>query len=529
MNLAGGGLGAGSATCLARRLGGQVDPLRLHGALLADGKGAPPLFINRTGGPALIVESAAVRAVCRGQEVVIEALSESGRVALATLAAALAEHIAERSDDRLLARFTRCTASEEFERANADTPFDVLRALAFGHVAVDRDEPFAVCAAGVIGFDHVDLFEELPPAPVGDVLEDEAWPDFVFWLAESAIVIEQSGATRLLCAAFGSDDTATTHRQQSLAQERLSRLSTRVGFALDTARPDLAPANEAAQEVTSDFDDAAYAAVVTHMKEMIAAGDIFQAVPSRAFRTPCADPAAAFARLAAADPSRYTFFVETGFGTLFGASPETAVGVRREGEDRIAIVTPIAGTRPRGHTIDEDDRMEADLRLDAKEVAEHMMLVDLARNDVARVAEPGTRRVASLLAVERFAKVMHLVSRVEGRLEPDRDAIDALIACVTCGTLSGAPKLRALELIREAELSPRGPYGGAIGWIAGDGSMDTAIVIRSALVRDGMAEVRAGAGVVHDSDPAAEAAETRQKASAVLAAIRAAAPVGQAA
>ena len=516
-------LAGGQLACLARRLGGQVDPLRLHSALLADGKGSPPLFVNRTGGPALIVESAAVRAVCRGQEVVIEALSESGRVVLATLAAALAEHIAERSDDRLLARFTRCTAPEEFERANAETPFDVLRALAFGHVAVDRDEPFAVCAAGVIGFDHVDLFEELPPAPAGD------FPDYVFWLAESAIVIEQSGAARLLCAAFGSNDSATAHRQQSLAQERLSRLSTRVGFALDTAPPDLPPANDAAQEVTSDFDDAAYAAVVVGMKEKVAAGDIFQAVPSRAFRTPCADPAAAFARLAAADPSRYTFFVETGFGTLFGASPETAVGVRRKGEDRIAIVTPIAGTRPRGGTIDEDDRMEADLRLDAKEIAEHMMLVDLARNDVARVAEPGTRRVASLLAVERFAKVMHLVSRVEGRLEPDRDAIDALIACVTCGTLSGAPKLRALELIREAELSPRGPYGGAVGWIAGDGSMDTAIVIRSALVRDGMAEVRAGAGVVHDSDPAAEAAETRQKASAILAAIRAAAPTGQAA
>jgi anthranilate synthase component 1 len=256
------------------------------------------------------------------------------------------------------------------------------------------------------------------------------------------------------------------------------------------------------------------------MKENVAAGDIFQAVPSRAFRTPCADPRAAFARLGAADPSRYLFFVDTPEFTLFGASPETAVAVRRAGDERIVVVTPIAGTRPRGGTIDEDDRMEADLRLDGKEIAEHMMLVDLARNDVARVAEPGTRRVARLLSVERFARVMHLVSRVEGRLEEDRDAIDALIACVTCGTLSGAPKLRALELIREAESSARGPYGGAVGWIAGDGSMDTSIVIRSAMVVDGIAEVRAGAGVVHDSDPASEAAETRQKAGAILAAIR---------
>ncbi|MCA1654746.1 MAG: chorismate-binding protein [Sphingomonadales bacterium] len=260
-------------------------------------------------------------------------------------------------------------------------------------------------------------------------------------------------------------------------------------------------------------------AVVASLKDHVAAGDVFQVVPSRAFRAPCADPAAAFARLGVADPSRYLFFAETGFGTLFGASPETAVSVRRDGEHRMVMVSPIAGTRPRGATLDEDDRMEADLRLDAKEIAEHLMLVDLARNDVARVAEPGTRRVSSLLGVERFARVMHLVSRVEGRLEPDRDAIDALIACATCGTLSGAPKLRALELIRAVEASPRGPYGGVVGWIAGDGSMDTSIVIRSALVRDGIAEVRAGAGVVYDSDPAVETAETRHKASAVLAAI----------
>jgi len=151
------------------------------------------------------------------------------------------------------------------------------------------------------------------------------------------------------------------------------------------------------------------------------------------------------------------------------------------------------------------------------------MLVDLARNDVARVCRSGTRRVARLLGVERFARVMHLVSTVEGELDEGRDAIDAIRACLNVGTLSGAPKLRAIELIRSVEPSPRGPYGGAIGWIAADGSMDSAVVIRSALIRDGIATVRAGAGVVQDSDPAAEATETRVKASAVLAALGAAA------
>ncbi|HEX2624406.1 MAG TPA: chorismate-binding protein, partial [Sphingomicrobium sp.] len=174
-------------------------------------------------------------------------------------------------------------------------------------------------------------------------------------------------------------------------------------------------------------------------------------------------------------------------------------------------------------TADEDDRLEADLRLDQKEVAEHLMLVDLARNDVARVSVPGTRRVSRLLGVERFARVMHLVSTVEGRLADGCDALDAIRTCLNVGTLSGAPKLKAIELIRAVEPSARGPYGGAIGWISANGEMDTAVVIRSALVRDGVAEVRAGAGVVADSVPSAEAAETRAKASAVLAALGAAA------
>jgi anthranilate synthase component 1 len=507
-------LGAGQAAGLVRRLAGPVDALALHAALAADGKGTTPLFIQRTGGPALIVEAAALKAVCRGQEVALDALTEGGRVVLGRLGRLLAAEVVEQEPDRLLVRFTRCDAPEEYDRAHAKSPFDVLRALAFGHRAADRDEPFTLTAAGVIGFDHVDLFEQLPPAPAGD------FPDFIFWLAESLVVVEPTGAGRLICTAFGSDDALVAHRQRSLAQERLARLAARCDFAREIGSPPIVAEGSGEAEVTTDLDDAHYAAVVARMKENVAAGDIFQAVPSRAFRTPCADPRAAFARLGAADPSRYLFFVDTPEFTLFGASPETAVAVRRAGDERIVVVTPIAGTRPRGGTIDEDDRMEADLRLDGKEIAEHMMLVDLARNDVARVAEPGTRRVARLLSVERFARVMHLVSRVEGRLEEDRDAIDALIACVTCGTLSGAPKLRALELIREAESSARGPYGGAVGWIAGDGSMDTSIVIRSAMVVDGIAEVRAGAGVVHDSDPASEAAETRQKAGAILAAIR---------
>jgi anthranilate synthase component 1 len=210
------------------------------------------------------------------------------------------------------------------------------------------------------------------------------------------------------------------------------------------------------------------------------------------------------------------FFVSAPEHLLFGASPETSVRIAREDKVAMVEVKPIAGTRPRGLDPDEDDRMEADLRLDQKEIAEHMMLVDLARNDVARVSITGTRRVAKLMTVERYARVMHLVSSVKGKLAPNRDALHALQACLNVGTLSGAPKLKATQLLRLTEKTKRGPYGGAIGWLNGEGMMDTGVVIRSAVVKDGIAYIRAGAGVVHDSDPLKEADETRRKASAIL-------------
>ena len=219
------------------------------------------------------------------------------------------------------------------------------------------------------------------------------------------------------------------------------------------------------------------------MKGHIAEGEVYQIVPSRTFRAPCPDPLRTYAALRALDPSPYHFFVAAPDHVVFGASPETSVRVYAEkGVGHKVEVKPIAGTRPRGATGDEDDRLEAEMRLDAKEAAEHMMLVDLARNDVARVSIAGTRRVEKLLGVERYARVMHLVSSVTGALKPGMDALDALQACLNVGTLTGAPKIRATQLLRETEVTKRGPYGGAIGWINGEGMMDTAVVIRTAVV-----------------------------------------------
>jgi anthranilate synthase component 1 len=218
------------------------------------------------------------------------------------------------------------------------------------------------------------------------------------------------------------------------------------------------------------------------------------------------------------------FYMHDELFTLFGASPESAL--KYASDTNQVEIYPIAGTRRRGKNpdgsinLDLDGRIELELRSDMKENAEHMMLVDLARNDVARISAAGSRHVADLLKVDRYSHVMHLVSRVVGQLRDDLDALHAYQACMNMGTLTGAPKIRAMQLIRDVEQARRGSYGGAVGYYTGEGDLDTCIVIRSAYVEDGMAQVQAGAGVVYDSDPQAEADETRGKAQAVINAIQ---------
>lgn len=480
------------------------DPVELIAALAASGE--PPFLFRRTRGRAILMVGHALSITAKGLEAKVEAVSEGGRILLPGIAARLAEFVTAQEASSLSLAFPRCTADDEEARLTHPGPFDILRAVQV-EASAGPGEALVPLLAGIIGFDHVDMLEDLPSAANGDA------PDIHMVLAETMIVIEPGGAARIVAMAVTGEPEAA-HRQHSLAAERVAHLEARIADAH-------APTLSDVQSVTAEIavDDAKFAAAVERLKEHIAAGDIFQCVPSRAMRVACADPVAAFRRLVAADPSTYQYVAPYAGGTLFGASPETAVAVRREEGQRLVSVSPIAGTRPRGVTPDQDDRMEAELRLDAKENAEHFMLVDLARNDVARVSTPGTRRVTRLLSVERYARVMHLVSTVEGELAAGRDAVDALKTCLNVGTLSGAPKLKAIELIRAVETETRGAYGGAIGVIAGDGTMDTAVVIRSAFVRGGVAEVRAGAGVVADSDPMAEAAETRAKASAVLAAL----------
>jgi anthranilate synthase component 1 len=255
---------------------------------------------------------------------------------------------------------------------------------------------------------------------------------------------------------------------------------------------------------------------VRRARDLIVDGDCIQIVLSQRFDLrPAPDALALYRALRHVNPSPYMFLLETTSVTLVGASPEPFVRV----EGGKVVMHPIAGTRPRGATDAEDAANEAALRASEKERAEHVMLVDLARNDVGRVSGPGTVRVKELMRVDRFSHVMHLTSVVEGDLAKGLDALDAFRACFPAGTVSGAPKIRAMERIAELELDRRGPYAGAVGYVGFDGALDTCITIRTAAIADGVCRIQAGAGIVADSDPASEEAETRAKAGALLRAV----------
>jgi anthranilate synthase component 1 len=498
---------AGRARAISRRLPAPVDLLALYAQLSDRGRRTDTMMFETTAGASIILDRAALRIECRHGQVTLDALSAGGEAALGPLARELADRIVDLADKRLVVSYQRSSEVDARERLLAPSPFDVLRAIKSLFPSETPEEPFTVCLIGVVAFDHVDLFEDLPQQAEDPV----AFPDFIFWLAESAVIGEPRLAPRLVCTSFSCGSVQESERNHFSAIDRLSSLADRAS--------DIRPLETTAavgSDVGVDLDDASFASAVSTMKQHILNGDVYQIVASRTFRAPCPDPVSAFARARSIDRSPYMFFVSMEGCALFGCSPETSVRVLRDGPKRMVEVKPIAGTRPRGASNDEDDRMEADLRLDAKESAEHMMLVDLARNDVARVSEAGTRHVAQLMSLEKYARVMHLVSSVKGVLAEDLDALHALQACLNPGTLSGAPKLKATELLRRYERTRRGPYGGTIGWLNGEGQVDTGIVIRSALVRDGVGYVRAGAGIVHDSDPIAEADETRRKASAVL-------------
>ncbi|HEY8503810.1 MAG TPA: anthranilate synthase component I [Gemmataceae bacterium] len=371
---------------------------------------------------------------------------------------------------------------------------------------------FAGGAVGYAAYDSVRYLERLPNAPP----DDRHLPDLCFAFYDRMVIFDHINKT-IAAVAHAHVDPADVEGSYRQACERVDRLVERLqrGVA-DLQLTDIEPGGRSARAFASNFTRPAFEAAVEKCREYIYAGDIFQVVLSQRLRTETrARPFDIYRALRVLNPSPFMFYLKTGPACLIGSSPE--IMVRVEGD--LVTVRPLAGTRRRGETPEEDERLGRELIADEKERAEHIMLVDLARNDVGRVSRFGTVELSDLMTVERYSHVMHISSTVTGRLLPGKTALDALRACLPAGTLSGAPKVRAMEIIDELEPHRRGPYGGAIGYIDFSGNMDTCIALRTLVLLGQTAYLQAGAGIVADSVPASEYEETLNKAMGLLRAI----------
>ncbi len=364
---------------------------------------------------------------------------------------------------------------------------------------------------GYIGYDAVRRLERIP-----ELTEDDLHlPEMVMLLATDLAALDHhEGTVTLIANAVNWDDTP--ERMDAAYDDAVARLNAMTARLHTAAPPTAATYDRPAPEYLRRRDQADYTAAVRTAKEAIRAGEGFQVVLSQRFEMETdAAPLDVYRVLRATNPSPYMYLLRLDGFDIVGSSPESLVTVR----DGVATTHPIAGTRWRGVDPEEDEILEKDMLADEKERAEHVMLVDLGRNDLGRVCRPGSVHVVDFFRVERYSHVMHIVSTVTGTLAEGRTAFDAVAACFPAGTLSGAPKPRAMELIEELEPTRRGLYGGVVGYLDFAGDADTAIAIRTALMRDGVAYVQAGAGIVADSDPVAEDIECVNKARAVLAAI----------
>lgn len=403
------------------------------------------------------------------------------------------------------------------------TTLDQLERLVVGQQAANPapqpDLPrFTGGAVGFLGYETVRTFERLP-APAARPLQ---LPDGVWMIVNTVLAFDHVRHTIKVISTIVFDAEQSLPEQYAQATSAIDAMTRKLVrplapavYASSAASPAIPEVDEPLQ---SNQEFAQFSAAIEKAREYIRAGDIFQVVLSQRFQRPTdADPFSVYRALRTVNPSPYMFFLNLPEAAIIGASPEMLVRV----EDGAIETHPIAGTRRRGRNADDEARMQAELLADEKERAEHLMLVDLGRNDVGRVSMPGSVQVPKFMQVEKYSHVMHLVSVVKGTLDAARySPLHALRACFPAGTLSGAPKVRAMEIIAELEPDQRGPYGGCVGYVSFGGlSLDTAITIRTMVLKDGVAYVQAGAGIVADSDPRLEDLETRNKASALIRAL----------
>ena len=467
-----------------------------------------------TAGPALYVSG-------RGQDFTIKALSATGRRMLKFLASdenrfSFCQSI-DISDDAISGVLEKIEGvTDEQSRLKATNQMDVLRAVAFSFRL--ESEPFRVTCGllGALSYDFIDQFEKLP-ANESDILGN---PDYELYFADHIFLTDHKHSkgyaiVNVIVTDDDRDGLIADAEEMFEYYAKVEQLPLPESKKFDGILP---PAG-------TDTEQGEYEDMVRIAKEHIIEGDVFQVVLSRTITEPCPDePLDVYRRLRKLNPSPYMFYLNTQNTVLLGASPELNLRVSGT-EQRNVEIRPIAGTKPRGRIngkidLDTDARYEAELKLDRKELAEHMMLVDLARNDIARVARSGTRVVNEMLIAERYESVMHLVSNVRGIMCDDLDALSAYLATMNMGTLSGAPKIEAMKVIRQLEKNKRGYYGGAVMYLTVDGQFDSCITIRSLQIKDHTAYIRAGAGIVHDSIPKSEFEETAHKAASCIRAIR---------
>ena len=495
-------------------------PVALFGRLRDEDGAAGLGLLESSGSPgsqlpttrrSVVVRGGLLRLELRGGTLSCRALGPAGEELLAELNRCLPD---ARQDGKLL------TAEYPVEPGSSGIPddqrlmrpstLDGLRAAA-GLVA-DRQSGAALAPGlfGAFSYEVVDQFECLPPRRPDPLHE----PDASFVLAVDLVVHDRAGnKVQVITRGLPWEDPSRVRDRHALCVALLRECE---------EEPHIPARGVVPKPAATDVEDHQFLAAVGDFLDQIAAGEIFQGVLSRGMAMPSpADPLRVYTALRRSNPSPYMFFLHLADGVLLGASPETFLRV----EDGTVEIRPIAGTVARGRRPDgsiEDDldrRLALSLLLDPKEQAEHAMLLDLARNDVARVSLPGTTRVAQQFVVEKYSHVQHLVSRVRGELRPELDALHAYRAAANMGTLTGAPKVRAMELIRDAEPYSRGFYGGAAGYLLQDGSLDSCIVIRSLRYKDGVYHTRTGAGIVWDSVPEKELMETEHKARAVREAV----------
>ncbi|HLC93064.1 MAG TPA: anthranilate synthase component 1 [archaeon] len=477
-------------------------------------------IITKYGEKSIGSASPCLKAIGRGRKFEIAALNETGKKFLLHVKPKLLfARKLKISENQISGEIRKMGAmmSESQKLRDGKTAMDVLRAIAFALKPLNSPFPVSAGLMGTIAYDFIDQFEDLP-ANKKDVLKE---PDFEMNFYDNLFLLDHKKGKIIFIA------NALIFAEEDKEKEMQRCQSVLDGYeaALSANMPLRRHGELGKIKVQTDTSKKEFVKVVKKLKKNVLAGDIFQVVPSRTMIAKYnAEPLDIYSSLKQLNPSPYMFYFNNSAGILLGSSPETFIKVEGEGR-KIVEIRPIAGTKPRGLNargeIDTelDRKYEDELKIDRKELAEHTMLIDLARNDVARVCEPGTRACEKQFMVEKYSHVQHLVSSVTGTLRAEYDALHAYLASMNMGTLTGAPKVEAMKLLRLNEKTRRGFYGGSIGYLMPTGDFDSAIVIRSMSLQKGKAYIRAGAGIVYDSNPEQEFLETERKARACLKAI----------